>query len=131
MLDQANATLTPHKRLPWNKGKLTGARPPLRPKHVWSIRTKLQIEGRARDLAMFKLAIDSKLRGCNLAHERPLCAMSGPSDRVHSYRNLLSIAVDEGFLGRRATWAAQMPLLDRSRANNAIEERPRCGDWPR
>jgi hypothetical protein len=72
ILDQVNATPTPHKRLPWNKGKLTGARPPLRPKHVWSIRTKLQIEGRARDLAMFKLAIDSKLRGCDLAHERPL-----------------------------------------------------------
>lgn len=47
-LDRVNATLTPHKRLPWNKGKLTGAKPPLRPKHVWSIRTKLQIEGRAR-----------------------------------------------------------------------------------
>jgi integrase len=66
MLDQANATPTSHKRLPWNKGKLTGAKPPLRPKHVWSIRTKLQIEGRARDLAMFNLAIDSKLRGCDV-----------------------------------------------------------------
>jgi integrase len=54
------------KRVPWNKGKLTGAKPPLRPKHVWSIRTKLQIEGRARDLAMFNLAIDSKLRGCDV-----------------------------------------------------------------
>jgi hypothetical protein len=51
MQDQVNATLAP-KRAPWNKGKLTGAKPPLRPKHVWSIRTKLQIEGRARDLAM-------------------------------------------------------------------------------
>src|SRR5438067_2517611 len=49
-----------------NKGKLTGAKPPLRPKHVWSIRTKLQIEGRTRDLAMFNLAIDSKLRGCDV-----------------------------------------------------------------
>src|SRR5579864_7533204 len=54
------------RRDPWNKGKLTGAKPPLRPKHVWSIRTKLQIEGRARDLAMFNLAIDSKLRGCDV-----------------------------------------------------------------
>jgi hypothetical protein len=52
--------------LPWNKGKLTGAKPPLRPKHVWSIRTKLEIESRARDLAMFNLAIDSKLRGCDV-----------------------------------------------------------------
>jgi hypothetical protein len=74
MLDQVNATPTPHKRLPWNKGKLTGAKPPLRPKHVWSIWTTRQIEGRARDLTMFNLVIDSKLRGSNLAHERPLCA---------------------------------------------------------
>src|SRR6202165_4175069 len=47
-------------------GMLTGAKPPLRPKHVWSIRTKLQIEGLTRDLAMFNLAIDSKLRGCDV-----------------------------------------------------------------
>ena len=60
MQDQVNAPAP--KRVPWNKGQLTGAKPPLRPKHVWSIRTKLQIEGRARDLAMFNLAIDSKLR---------------------------------------------------------------------
>jgi hypothetical protein len=51
---------------PWNKGKLTGAKPPLRPKHVWSIRTKLQVEGLTRDLAMFNVAIDSKLRGCDI-----------------------------------------------------------------
>jgi len=54
------------KRIPWNKGKLTGSKPPLRPKHVWSIRTKLQVAGRTRDLAMFNLAIDSKLRGCDV-----------------------------------------------------------------
>ena len=65
MQDQVNA-VPALKRVPWNKGKLTGAKPPLRPKHVWSIRTKLQIEGRARDLAMFNLAIDSKLRGCDV-----------------------------------------------------------------
>ena len=50
----------------WNKGKLTGAKPPLRPKHLWSIRSKLQIEGRTRDLAMFSLTIDSKLRSCDV-----------------------------------------------------------------
>ena len=55
-----------NKRIPWNKGKLIGARPPLRPKHVWSIRTRLLLEGRVRDLAMFNLAIDSKLRGCDV-----------------------------------------------------------------
>ena len=66
MQDTKNAVPTASKRLPWNKGKLTGAKPPLRPKHVWSIRTKLQVEGRTRDLAMFNLAIDSKLRGCDV-----------------------------------------------------------------
>jgi integrase len=54
------------RRTAWNKGKLVGAKPPLRPKHVWSIRTKLQIADRKRDLAMFNLAIDSKLRGCDV-----------------------------------------------------------------
>jgi hypothetical protein len=54
------------RRSPWNKGKLVGAKPPLRPSHVWSILTKLQMEGRKRDLALFNLAIDSKLRGCDV-----------------------------------------------------------------
>jgi hypothetical protein len=66
MRDQQRLIPSIPKGAPWNKGKLTGAKPPLRPKHVWSIRTKLQVEGRARDLAMFNLAIDSKLRGCDV-----------------------------------------------------------------
>ena len=66
MQDNANPGLTTPGRKPWNKGKLTGARPPLRQKHVWAIRTKLQIEQRTRDLALFNLAIDSKLRGCDV-----------------------------------------------------------------
>ena len=48
-------------KAPWNKGKIIGSKPPLRIKNVWSIRTKLQVDGRLRDLAMFNLAIDSKL----------------------------------------------------------------------
>jgi hypothetical protein len=64
--DYENPVAATHERRPWNKGKLTGAKPPFRPKHVWSIRTKLQLEGRLRDLAMFNLAIDSKLRGCDV-----------------------------------------------------------------
>src|SRR5258708_13036636 len=66
MQHEVIAVPTPDKRVPWNTGRLTGATPPLRPKHVWSIRTKLQTEGRVRDLAMFNLAIDSKLRGCDV-----------------------------------------------------------------
>src|SRR5580704_17689199 len=74
--DNANSLLRRVKtrlreRCPFDKkGKLTGAKPPLRPKHVWSIQTKLQIAGRTRDLAMFNLAIDSKLRGCDVVSLR-------------------------------------------------------------
>jgi hypothetical protein len=55
---------------PWNKGKLSGSKPPLLPKHVWAIRTRLQMLGKKRDLALFNLAIDSKLRGCDLVRLR-------------------------------------------------------------
>src|SRR3981081_4523159 len=66
MQDRENTVVTKPRRVPWNKGKLIGAKPPLRPKHVWSIRTRLQVEAQTRDLAMFNLAIDSKLRGCDV-----------------------------------------------------------------
>jgi hypothetical protein len=66
MSDNEAYLLAVTSRTLWNKGKLIGAKPPLRPKHVWAIRTRLMIEGRTRDLAMFNLAIDSKLRGCDV-----------------------------------------------------------------
>ncbi|MDF0602070.1 tyrosine-type recombinase/integrase [Psychromarinibacter sp. C21-152] len=50
----------------WNKGRIVGQKRPLRPKHVWAIRVRLEIANRARDLAHFNLAIDSELRGCDL-----------------------------------------------------------------
>ena len=55
-------------KVPWNKGKMIGAKPPLQTKRVWSIRPKLQMDSKNRDLAMFNLAIDSKLRGCDVVH---------------------------------------------------------------
>ena len=65
-MEQACTAKKQTKRVPWNKGKLIGAKPPLRPSHVWPIRTKLQMQGKTRDLALFNLAIDSKLRGCDV-----------------------------------------------------------------
>ncbi len=50
----------------WNKGRIVGQKRPLLPKHVWAIRVRLEIAGNHRDLALFNLAIDSKLRGCDL-----------------------------------------------------------------
>jgi integrase len=66
MTNILSATPPVPKHIPWNKDKIVGAKPPLRPKHVWSIRTKLQVEGQMRDLALFNVAIDSKLRGCDV-----------------------------------------------------------------
>jgi len=62
--------VAPFSRVPWNKGKITGQKPPLQPKHVWAIRTRLQLDDKTRDLALFNLAIDSKLRGCDVVSLR-------------------------------------------------------------
>ena len=55
----------PH-HIPWNKGKITGQKPPLKLNEVWAIRIRLQIADKKRDLALFNLALDSKLRSCDL-----------------------------------------------------------------
>ena len=60
------ATKTEGRALPWNKGKLLGQKPPLKLKEIWAIRIRLQLTHRSRELALFNLAIDSKLRGCDL-----------------------------------------------------------------
>jgi site-specific recombinase XerC len=76
---------TPSEPLdPWNKGRLIGQKRPLKPKDVWTVRVRLQLEGRKRDLAMFNLAIDSKLRGCDLIRVRidDVCAGGRVRDRA-------------------------------------------------
>ena len=64
--NSTDAPNRPPRMPPWNKGKFVGAKPPLRQSHVWSIRMQLKIDRRIRNLAMFNLAIDSKLRGCDV-----------------------------------------------------------------
>lgn len=59
-------TQTPSHQAAWNKGKLVGQKTPLKLKEIWAIRIRLQLTGKVRDLALFNLAIDSKLRGCDL-----------------------------------------------------------------
>ena len=73
----------PCKRAPWNKGRLIGQKRPLKPKDVWAIRVRLQLQGRKRDLALFNLAIDSKLRGCDLVRLQvdDVCAGGRVRDR--------------------------------------------------
>src|SRR6187549_3175064 len=53
-------------REPWNRGKIVGQKAPFKLKDIWALRVRLQMEGRVRELALFNLGIDSKLRGCDL-----------------------------------------------------------------
>lgn len=64
-----NTTAT-YTHQPWNKAKLVGQKAPLRLRDIWAIRVRLQITERTRDLALFNLAIDSKLRACDLTKLR-------------------------------------------------------------
>ncbi|WP_299553669.1 tyrosine-type recombinase/integrase [uncultured Tateyamaria sp.] len=59
------SAVTPKHRA-WNKGRIIGQKRPLLPKQVWAIRARLELAGNLRDLALFNVAIDSKLRGCDL-----------------------------------------------------------------
>ena len=63
--------------VPWNKDRLVGQKVPLKSKKIWAIRIRLQLAGKARDLALFNLAIDSKLRGCDLVSLRVLDVAQG------------------------------------------------------
>ena len=65
------------KQRPWNKGRLVGQKPPLKLKEIWEIRIRLQIDKKHRDLALFNLAIDSKLRACDLLKLRASDASQG------------------------------------------------------
>lgn len=71
------------QRPAWNTGRLIGPRPPLKPRHIWAIRTRLKHD-RVRDLAMFNLAIDSKLRGCNLVQLRVSDVVLGGTVRLRT-----------------------------------------------
>jgi integrase len=66
MSDQENHSIETARREPWNKGRLIGQKWPPRPKDVWAIRVRLQIGGFVRVLALFNLAVDSKLRACDV-----------------------------------------------------------------
>jgi integrase len=70
--------------LPWNKRLLVGQKKPLQPKHVWSIRVRLEVAHMWRDLALFNLAIDSKLRACDLVKLRidKICSGAKVRDRA-------------------------------------------------
>ena len=70
MEDHAINVSTEISFAPWNKVKLVGQKAPLRLRDIWAIRVRLQLAKKTRDLTLFNLAIDSKLRGCDLVNLR-------------------------------------------------------------
>ena len=98
----ASDARSPHE--PWNKGKLVGPKPPLTLQQVWEIRIRLQLLNRTRDLALFNLAIDSKLRSCDLVRLRV-------ADVTHGGRVLSRAAV----LQRKTHLPVRFELTDHNR----------------
>lgn len=72
------------QRPAWNTGRLIGPKPPLKPRHIWAIRTRPQHDHGMRDLALFNLAIDSKLRGCDLVRLRISDVVLGGTVRLRT-----------------------------------------------
>lgn len=78
------STVETSPRVPWNRGRLVGPKPPLKPKNIWALRTRLQLANRTRDLALFHLAVDSKLRGCDLVQLRVTDVHLGDAVRLRT-----------------------------------------------
>ena len=103
-----SARLVAKTHQPWNKGLLVGRKKPLEPKHVWSIRVRLELAGSKRDLAIFNMAIDSKLRACDLVKLR--------SDNVYSGTKLRNRAT---IVQKKTGRPVQFEITEQSR--NSLE----------
>ena len=105
------------KRKAWNRGRLVGQKRPLLPKQVWTIRARLELAGNLRDLALFNLAIDSKLRGCDLVRLRKSDLVVGDRVRervtiVQSKTNRpVQFEVSENTRDTLAAWLDQPEML--------------------
>ena len=99
----------PHSKgpiIPWNKGRLVGPKPPLKLKEIWGIRVRLQLATQTRGLALFNLAIDSKLRGCDLVRLKV-------QDVAHGGRVLSRTAIVQQKTGR----PVQFELTEQTRTS--------------
>lgn len=104
---------------PWNKGRLVGQKAPLKQKEIWAIRIRLQLAEKTRDLALFNLAIDSKLRGCDLVSLRVCDIAQG--------KTILSRAV---VMQRKTHRPVQFEITEQTRQSVAawIERAHRASD---
>lgn len=93
--------------IPWNKGKIVGRKAPLRLRDIWAIRVRLQLRNGPRELALFNLAIDSKLRACDLV-----------ALRVHDVSHGQAIATRATILQRKTCRPVCFEITDQTR--NAV-----------
>ena len=91
--------------IPWNKGRIIGQKPPLKPQDIWSIRVLLKMRKRCRDLALFNLAIDSKLRACDLVKLKT-------SDIVHGE----SVLARASIIQQKTGQPVRFEITDQTRA---------------
>jgi len=104
-------------RPPWNKGRLIGQKRPLLPKQVWAIRARLELANNLRDLALFNLAIDSKLRGCDLVRLRvsDLVVSGSVRDRVSIIQSKIGrpvqFEVSENTRSSVLEWVISHPMI--------------------
>ena len=106
-------------RHPWNKGLIVGQKRPLLPRQVWSIRVRLEMSGSARDLALFNLAIDSKLRASDLVRLKVEDVCSGPVVRDRAIITQLKTAT------RSVRDHRGHPAVDRTAASSTSFEADR------
>ena len=97
-------TITAARAMPWNKGKLLGGKPPLKLKEIWAIRIRLQLDHRTRELALFNLAVDSKLRGCDLV-----------ALRVHHVVQGNPVAPRAIVMQKKTQWPVQFEIAEQTR----------------
>src|SRR5688572_18380269 len=91
-------------RVPWNKDKLVGRKAPLKLRDIWAIRVRLQLRQESRELALFNLAIDSKLRACDLV-----------TLRVRDVRHGIAIAARATVVQRKTAQPVRFEITDQTR----------------
>ena len=101
----------------WNKGRIVGQKRPLKPKRVWAIRVRLELAENHRDLALFNMAIDSKLRGCDLVWLQVVDVMAAGQikERASVLQSKTSkpvrFEVSEGTRASVTRWIADPPMV--------------------
>ena len=105
--------------VPWNKGKLIGQKAPLKQREIWAIRIRLQLQQDARELALFNLAIDSKLRSCDLVRlqVRDICQGGRVASRAivmqRKTQRPVQFEITEPTRESLSNWMRAKPPLDR------------------